>query len=180
MKDIYVEFGSAADIKGETNDSKHKGQNGVEVSTFRHSMRQPKSATASNAGGHTAERVEHEELLFTKDVDKSTTKLLQACSAGTVYPLVTVFFYRAVGGSNTTGSGQNNRVNYLKIELKNVLVSSVNTDISGEAIPTETFGLKYSAIRWTYNQSKIDGSGIESSGNNIQGSWNLANNVVTF
>lgn len=180
MKDIYIEFGSAADIKGESKDEKHKGNNAVEVSSFRHAIRQPKSATASNAGGHTAERVEHGELVFTKDIDKASTKLLQACSAGTIYPLVTIFFYRAVGGSNSTGTGQNSRVNYLKIELKNALVSSVNTEISDEAIPTETFGLKYSSIRWTYNQSKIDGTGIESSGSNIQGSWNLAGNVVAF
>jgi len=180
MKDIYIEFGSSADIKGETNDAKHKAANAVEVSTFSHLIRQPKSATASSSGGHTAERVEHGELIFSKDIDKASTKLFQACSAGTIYPSVVIYFYRAVGGSNTTGTSANNRVNYLKIELKNALVSSVATSVSEEAIPSETFGLKYSSIRWTYNQSKIDGSGIESSGNNIQGSWNLANNVVAF
>ncbi len=179
MKDIYIEFGASADIKGETFDAKHKPNNAVEVSSFRHAIKQPKSATSSNAGGHTAERTEHEELIFTKDIDKSSTKMWQACSAGTIYPSVKIFFYRAVGGSNTTGATQS-RVNYLTIELKNVLVSSVNTAITEEAIPTETFGLKYSSIRWTYNQSKIDGSGIESSGGNIQGSWNLANNIVAF
>lgn len=180
MKDCYIEFGSSADIKGETNDAKHKGANAVEVSSFSHVIRQPKSATASSAGGHTAERTEHGELVFTKDIDKATPKLLQACSAGTIYPSVIVYFYRAVGGSNSTGTGANNRVNYLKIELKNVLVSSVSTTVAEEAIPTETFGLKYSAIRWTYNQSKADGSGIESSGNNISGGYNLATNQVAF
>ena len=180
MKDIYIEFGSSADIKGETNDAKHKPANAVEVSSFTHVIRQPKSATASSAGGHTAERTEHGELLFTKDIDKATPKLLQACSAGTIYPSVVIYFYRAVGGSNTTATSTNNRVNYLKIELKNVLVSSVSTAIADEAIPTETFGLKYSAIRWTYNQSKMDGSGIESSGNNIQGMYSLSANTPTF
>jgi len=176
MKDIYVEF-TGADIKGETNDAKHKAASAVEVSTFTHLIRQPKSATASSAGGHSAERTEHGELILTKDIDKATTKLLQACSAGTVYPNVIIYFYRAVGGSNSTTT-TNNRVNYLKIELKNALVSSVSTTVSDEAIPTETFGLKYSSIRWTYLQSKIDGNGVE--GGAIQGAWNLATNTVAF
>jgi len=176
MKDIYVEF-TGGDIKGETNDAKHKAASAVEVSTFTHLIRQPKSATASSAGGHSAERTEHGELILTKDIDKATTKLLQACSAGTVYPNVIIYFYRAVGGSNSTQT-TNNRVNYLKIELKNALVSSVATTVADESIPTETFGLKYSSIRWTYLQSKIDGNGVE--GGAIQGSWNLATNAVAF
>ena len=176
----FIEFGSSADIKGETNDATHKANGAVEVTSFTHTIRQPKSPAASSSGGHTAERTEHGEMIFTKDMDKASPKLFQSCSAGTIYPAVTIFFYRAVGGSNTTGTGANNRVCYLKVELKNVLVSSLTTSIEEGDIPNETFGLKYSSIRETYNQSKIDGSGIESTGNNIQGSWNLATNAVAF
>jgi type VI secretion system secreted protein Hcp len=180
MKDIYVEFGSAADIKGETTDEIHKSRNGaaIEVSSFRHEILQPKSSTASTAGGHSAERTEHGELLFTKEIDLASTKLWQACSAGTIYNDVVVYFYRALGGKNTTGSGANTRVNYLKIELKNVLVSSVNTSIiSGSELPTEVFGLKYSAIKWTYSKALVDGTTANAA---AIGSWNLKNNTVTF
>ncbi len=185
MKDIYVEFGSSSDIKGETNDNKHKAQGAIEVSSFTHLIRQPKSATASSAGGHTAERTEHGELVFTKDIDKATPKLLQACSAGTIYKSVVIYFYRALGGAsnNTTTGSTNPRVNYLKIELKNALVSSVASTISDESVPVETFGLKYSAIRWTYNQSSLDGGGsggVASGGGNIAGSWDLAGNSQAF
>jgi type VI secretion system secreted protein Hcp len=64
-------------------------------------MRQPKSATASAAGGHTAERVEHGEMIFTKDIDGSSPKLYQACSSGLVVNDVIIYFYRALGGRTT-------------------------------------------------------------------------------
>ena len=44
MKDIYVEF-KGSDIKGDSRDAKHKDT--VEVYSWSHTMRQPKSATAS-------------------------------------------------------------------------------------------------------------------------------------
>jgi len=179
MKDIYVDF-MGGDIKGETQDSKHMAANCIEVGAFSHKITQPKSSTASNAGGHSAERTEHSEMIFTKDIDKASAKLWQACSAGTVYPKVTVYFYRAVGGSGTTQTGgTQSRTNYLKIELRNVLVSSVNTNISGDAeLPTETFGLKYSAVKWTYAMSKIDGKAAAAM--DADGSWDLAKNTASF
>ena len=77
MKDIYVVFKSG-DIKGETRDAKHSADNAIEVSSWSHVIQQPKSATASTAGGHTAERTEHGEMVFMKDIDAASTKLWEA------------------------------------------------------------------------------------------------------
>lgn len=177
MKDIYVVF-KGGDIKGESRDSKHKADKAVEVSSFEHFIRQPKSSSASSAGGHTAERTEHGEMVFTKDIDSASTKLWQATSAGTVYKDVEVYFYRALGGSNSTQTG-NKRVNYLKVQLKNVVISSVSTNIaSGSELPSETFGLRYSAVQWTYNEAPIDGT--TAANTNVQGMWNLKDNTVSF
>jgi type VI secretion system secreted protein Hcp len=182
MKDIYVVFKNG-DIKGETRDAKHSADKAIEVQSWKHVIQQPKSATASTAGGHTAERTEHGEMIFTKDIDAASTKLWQAASAGTVYKDVEIYFYRALGGSDTTQTG-NKRINYLKIQLKNVLVSKVETNIGGGAsasadeIPTETFGLRYSAVQWTYNDSPLDGASQKAT--NVSGMWNLAKNEVSF
>lgn len=179
MKDIYVVFKNS-DIKGETRDAKHSGDKAIEVQSWSHVIQQPKSATASTAGGHTAERTEHGEMVFTKDIDAASTKLWQAASAGTVYKSVTVFFYRALGGSDTTQTG-NKRVNYLQIELKNVIVSKVTTNIGGEEggeLPSETFGLRYSAVKWTYNDSPMDGASQKNT--NVSGMWDLSKNEVSF
>ena len=51
MKDIYVKFGSPA-INGESQDKDHKDW--IEVSSWQHSIVQPRSATPSTAGRHTA------------------------------------------------------------------------------------------------------------------------------
>jgi len=179
MKDIYVVFKNG-DIKGETRDAKHSADKAIEVSSWSHVIQQPKSATASTAGGHTAERTEHGEMIFTKDIDAASTKLWQAASAGTVYKDVEIYFYRALGGSDTTQTG-NKRVNYLKIQLKNVIVSKVTANIGdndGNEIPTETFGLRYSAVQWTYNDSPLDGASQKNT--NVSGMWNLAKNEVSF
>ncbi len=179
MKDIYVVFKNG-DIKGETRDAKHSADKAIEVSSWSHLIQQPKSATASTAGGHTAERTEHGEMIFTKDIDAASTKLWQAASAGTVYKDVEIYFYRALGGSDTTQTG-NKRVNYLKIQLKNVVVSKVTVNIGdndGGEIPTETFGLRYSAVQWTYNDSPLDGASQKNT--NVSGMWNLAKNEVSF
>jgi type VI secretion system secreted protein Hcp len=176
MKDIYVEF-VGADIQGETLDEVHAGTKCIEVGAFTHRITQPKSSSASTAGGHSAERTEHGEMIFTKEIDKASAKLWQACSAGTIYTKVRIFFYRA-SGSQTTASGANKRTNYLLIELRNALVSSVNTNISGDTeLPTETFGLKYSAVKWTYQKSKMDGTAAVV---DATGMWDLSKNTVTF
>ncbi|AWI74640.1 Hcp1 family type VI secretion system effector [Parazoarcus communis] len=177
MKDIYVEF-KGSDIKGDSRDSKHKDQ--IEVYTWSHSIRQPKSATASSSGGHTAERCEHDEMVFTKDIDGASPKLYQACSSGLVINDVVICFYRAHGGKNTTGNPgtTQNRHQYLKIELKNVLVASVSPNVSSEGIPMESFSLKYSAVKWTYDELNIDGS--KTGKVNIQGAWNLATNTPSL
>ena len=174
MKDIYIEF-KGSDIKGDSRDQKHKDT--VEVYSWSHLIRQPKSATASSSGGHTAERCEHAEMVFTKDIDGASPKLWQACSSGIVVNDVVVYFYRAFGGKNNTGSpsSSQNRHQYLRIELKNAIVASVAPTVSSEGIPQETFTLKYSAVKWTYDELNIDGN--KSGKVNIQGAWNLAKNT---
>lgn len=174
MKDIYCEF-KGSDIKGDSRDAKHKDT--VEVYTWSHDIRQPKSATASGSGGHTAERVEHGEMIFTKDIDGASPKLYQACSSGLVINDVIIYFYRAFGGKNNTGnpSSTQNRHQYMKIELKNAIVSAVSPSVTGEGIPQESFALKYSAVKWTYDELNIDGT--KSGKVNIQGAWNLAKNT---
>jgi type VI secretion system secreted protein Hcp len=171
MKDIYVKFEGASELQGDSTDTKHVNE--IEVKSFQHKVFQPKSSSASTAGGHTAERTEHGEVLFTKDIDKATSKLLRAASAGTIYPKVIVTFYRAYGGKNTTSTSQT-RVDYYKIEMEDVVVSSVNTVIAEGELPMETFGLKYGKIIWEYKQHKMDGSATSTG----KAGWDLRKNIA--
>lgn len=171
MKDIYVKFDGATELQGDSTDTKHSNE--IEVSSFSHTVFQPKSSSASSAGGHTAERTEHGEMLFTKDIDRSTSKLFRAASAGTVYPKVVITFYRAYGGKSATSTSQT-RVDYYKILLEDVVVSSVTTNIGSGELPSETFGLKYGKIVWEYKQHKMDGTSTSTG----TAGWDLRANVA--
>lgn len=171
MKDIYVKFEGATELQGDSTDTKH--QNEIEVSAFSHKVFQPKSSSASSAGAHTAERTEHGEMIFTKDIDRATSKLFRAASAGTVYPKVQITFYRAYGGKSSTSTSQT-RIDYYKIVLEDVVVSSVQTEITDGELPAETFGLKYGKITWEYKQHKHDGTAASTG---IAG-WDLRKNVA--
>lgn len=171
MKDIYVKFEGAAELQGDSTDTKHANE--IEVSAFRHRVFQPRSSSASSAGGHTAERTEHGEVLLTKDIDKATSKLLRAASAGTIYPKVTITFYRAYGGKSATSTSQT-RIDYYSVVLEDVVVSSVETVVADGELPTEVFGLKYGKIVWEYKQHKHDGSATSTG----KAGWDLRKNVA--
>jgi type VI secretion system secreted protein Hcp len=169
--DIYINFGG--DLKGDSTDAKHSGQ--VEVNSWVHQIQQPKSAITSSAGGHSSARSEHGEMTFTKSIDGASPRLWQACSNGSIYNKVQITFYRALGGKNASG-GQN-RVPYLVIDLKDVLVASVNINVAAASeLPSETFGLKYASVQWTYTTLKNDGT----SAKGAVTAWNLQTNTATF
>ena len=178
MDNNFIVF-VGSDLKGETEDSKHGPEHGIEFKSFSHKVVQPKSATSSTAGGHTAERTEHGDVEITKDIDAASTKILQAASAGTIYKKVKLYFYRALGGSDSTQSG-NKRIDYLTIELDNVLISEVQLNLGHgderkDGLPVETVKLRYSRIKWTYNSSPLDGSRQRAT--NVTGGWDLAKNT---
>jgi type VI secretion system secreted protein Hcp len=171
MKDIYVKFEGGSELQGDSTDTKHKDE--IEVSSFVHKVVQPKSSSASTAGAFTAERTEHGEMVFTKDIDKATSKLLRASSAGTVYPKAIITFYRAYGGKGTTGTSQS-RVDYFKITLEDVVISSVGMTVGEGELPAESFGLKYGKVTWEYKQHKTDGSSTSTG----PASWDLRKNIA--
>ncbi|MCK7498757.1 MAG: type VI secretion system tube protein Hcp [Comamonadaceae bacterium] len=171
MKDIYVRFDGASELQGDSTDTRHANE--IEVSVVPPSRLPAESATASSAGGHTAERTEHGEMLFRKLIDRATPKLLRAASAGTLYLKVLVTFYRAYGGKNATATSQS-RIDYYRIVLEDVVVSSVETVVDDDELPAETFGLKYGKVTWEYKQHKLDGSATSTG---IAG-WDLRRNVA--
>jgi type VI secretion system secreted protein Hcp len=165
MKDIYVKFGNPA-LKGESQDKDHPDW--IEVSSWRHEIIQPRSATASTSGGHTAERTEHGEMVFTKDLDVVSPLLYQHASGGTTFDEVTIDFLRA--------DGEGNRVKYLEIKLKYVIIARVAPEVVAEGLPHESFSLRYAAVQWKYTQQKVGGN----QGGNAQGAWSLTKNDKTY
>jgi len=152
-------------IPGECTDDKHKDW--IEISSFDWSMDQPASATASTAGGSSAERVNISPITFTHAFDKASPKLYEACCKGTHIKEVTVHLIRAGG----------NKMLYGEVILKQVLVSAVGTSgAAGSDFPTEVVTLSAGSYVWKYNQQ--DKATGQSAGS-VSAGWDLTANKAT-
>ena len=159
--DVYLQIDG---IKGESADSAHVGW--IELTSAQWGVKQPKSATASTSGGHTAERCEHQSISITKLADLSSPILMQTCSAGRTIPKARLEFMRA--------DGQGERVKYYEIELENVLIGNISQVAHAGDVVHDAIGLKFSKVKWKYSQQKIGGG----AGGNTTGGWDLSTNRI--
>lgn len=107
--DVYLNLDS---IKGESADSHHIGW--IECISVQWGMSQPRSATSSTGGGHTAERAELDDITFQKLADVSSPILMQSCVTGKTLARAKFEFMRA--------DNQISPVKYFEVELENVLM----------------------------------------------------------
>jgi type VI secretion system secreted protein Hcp len=160
--DVYLQIDG---IKGESQDDKHKDW--IEVTGVHWGIYQPRSATASTGGGHTAERAELDEVSFSKLADLSSPILAQTCAMGRTIPKAKLEFFRADGAGT--------RVKYFQVELENVLIGMVKPHLGGDdSYLSEIVNLKYSKIKWAYTQQKIGGG----AGGSTVGGWDVAANKI--
>ncbi|WBS01444.1 type VI secretion system tube protein Hcp [Pseudoduganella sp. SL102] len=157
--DVYFQIDG---IKGESQDATHQGW--IEITSAHWGVLQPRSATASTGGGHTAERCEHRTLSLSKLSDLSSPVLMQHCSMGKTIPKAKLEIMRA--------DGQGNPVRYYEVELENVMIANMEQLISEGCILHDSIGLRFSKVKWKYTQQKIGGG----SGGNTSGGWDLACN----
>lgn len=147
-------------IPGEVLDEKYR--NWIEVSGYSFSTYQSTSATASSAGGATAGRTTLSHFTFTKTLDKSSCKLMEASCAGEHLKEVTLVLSRA--GTD--------KLKYYEIVLEEVIIADY-TQNAAAGIPVEVVQLNYGRIKTVYTQQKrSDGAG----GGNIAGGWDRISN----
>lgn len=158
--DVYLQIDG---IKGESTDKDHKDW--IECQAVSFEVLQPKSATASSAGGHTAERCEHKDIVISKLCDLATPLLLEQCSMGKTIPKATFNFMRA--------DSDGKRVKYFSIELENLLISGVAPHVMEGSIMTESLSITYAKVKWKYIQQKISGG----TGGNTAGGWDKSKNA---
>lgn len=159
--DVYLQLDG---IKGESADEGHKGW--IECGSVNWALAQPRSASSSTGGGHTAERVEFTDVSLTKMGDIASPMLAQHCAMGKTIPKAVFEFMRADGGGMP--------VKYYEVVLENVLIATCAQGVNGGDVLQEHIGLKFSSVKWRYCQQKITGG----AGGNTAGGWDLASNRV--
>ena len=159
--DYYLQLDG---IKGESADARHVGW--IECTSINWSITQPKSATASTGGGHTAERAELSEVSIGKLIDLSSPMLAQLCACGKTILKAKLEMMRADGNGEP--------IKYFEVELDNVIIAHLAPAFNGADIATERLGLKFSRVRWRYTQQRIGGG----TSGNTAGGWDLATNRI--
>lgn len=148
------------DVKGESVDSKHKDE--IDVLAWSWGMSQ--SGTTHMGGGGGAGKVSVQDLSFTKYVDRGSPTLQLACCNGKHYKQAHL----------TVRKAGEKPLEYLKITMKEVIISSISTGGSGgEDRLTENITLNFAEFKTEYTPQKPDGSGDAA----IEAAWNIAENV---
>jgi type VI secretion system secreted protein Hcp len=158
--DFFLKMG---DIKGESQDDKHKGE--IDLVSFKFGVRQPGGSAAVGAGGGVGKAQFH-EFECTKRIDAASAKLMLACASGQHFPEVTLTCRRA-GGT---------QAEYLKIKLEQVLVSGYestggDTNLK-DTLPIDSFYLNFGKISFSYKAQNADGT----EGANTMTGWDQLSN----
>jgi len=136
------------DIKGESTDAGHKDW--INLLSVSQGIMRPLPMGSS---GSTRQRssVTCGDVVVVKELDSSTTKLIDAICDGTSFHEVKIDL--------CTSQGAGSRVPYFQWTLKNVRVTQY--DVSGVTkdgqVPTESLSLNYEDIKWTYDKMGKDG-----------------------
>lgn len=138
-------------IEGECRAKGHEKE--IEILSWSHGFSQPTSSVRASSGA-CVEKANHSDINVTKYLDSASDDILKSIWSGKLVKTAVITCYRS------DGSESNEHVEYLKIELDEVIIS--NFSISGGAgdIPIENLSLNYGKIKYTYTpQKEEDGTG---------------------
>jgi type VI secretion system secreted protein Hcp len=150
------------DIKGESTDAKHADE--IDILSFTWGMTQTGTAQVGRGGG--AGKVQVNDLVITKCVDRSSPILLKQCCSGK-HMKTAVMVVRKAGGTP---------LEFVKITMEDLIISAVNHGGSGtDDKLTENVTLNFARVKFEYVPQKKDGSGDAS----IPMGWDIAGNTET-
>ena len=129
-------------VEGESTDSRHKGE--IEIESWSWGVTQ----STSGAGGSRAGKPCVSPMSFSKPVDKATPPLMANAVSGMVIP-------KAILIGRKAGKDQQE---YLKLELKNVMVTSYQTGGSNTSLPVDQFSLNFASMTVEYKPQNPDGT----------------------
>jgi type VI secretion system secreted protein Hcp len=150
------------DIKGESIDDKHKDE--IEIVAWSWGLTQSGTTHSGTGGG--AGKVHVNDLSFTKYIDRSSPILMKYCCSGK-HLKTAVLVVRKAGGDKP--------LEYLKLTLEDLIISSVSTGGSGgEDRLTENVAINFARVKHEYTPQKGGGSGAGDA--SIPVGWDIAAN----
>ena len=129
-------------VQGESTDTKHKGE--IDVLSWSWSVDPNPSANGLRASKPCVS-----DLSFSKAVDKATPQLIGNAASGMRIPRGTLVGRR---------TGAKVEQEYLRIELRDIVVSSFQTGSVGSAAPLETVSLSFETMVVEYRPQAVDGA----------------------
>ena len=138
--DIFAKIG---DIKGESQDSKHKDE--IEVLSFSWGVT---NAGAGSGSGVGAGKATFQDLSIVHHIDKASPSLLKACAAGT-------HIKDAIITHRKAGKGQ---LEYLIVKMSDVIITGVTHGGGGGQPYSESVILAFAKVDLEYKPQKADGS----------------------
>jgi type VI secretion system secreted protein Hcp len=140
--DMFIKFDG---IDGESKDDKHKGEH--DVLAWSWGMSQSGSAHIGGGGG--SGKVDMQDLSFTKYIDKGSPDLMLNCCQGKHIDKATLTVRKAGGDP----------LEYLKIAMEEVIITSVSTGGSGgEDRLTENITLDFAKVKVDYKEQTEKGT----------------------
>jgi type VI secretion system secreted protein Hcp len=159
--DMFLDI--TGEIKGESQDSKHKDE--IDVLAWSWGMSQSGSFHVGGGGG--AGKANFQDISVTKWIDNASAVLMNYCANGDHFTKAKL----------TVRKAGKKPLEYLIIDMKDILVTSVSTGGSGgEDKLTENVTLNFRTCKVTYKEQKADGSG----GPEKIFEWNIAENDPAF
>jgi len=142
--DMFLDI--KGEVAGEAQDSKHKDE--IDVLAWSWGLSQSGSFHVGGGGG--SGKANFQDISITKWIDKSSATLALYCANGDHFTDAKLVVRKA--GKNP--------LEYLTIEMKKVLITSISTGGSGgEDKLTENLTLNFAEVKVTYKEQKEDGSG---------------------
>jgi len=157
--DQFIKFDG---IKGESKDSKHA----TDIDVLAWSWGASNSASFGQGQGGGAGKVNIQDLSITKYVDSASPTLLQMCCNGKHIKDANLFV-RKMG---------EHPLEYIKITLTDVIVSSISTGGSGgEDRLTENISLAFAKVKFVYTPQDDKGAASPA----ITSGWDLLKNEAS-
>lgn len=152
--DIFLQLDG---IKGESQDSKHKGE--IEVLSFSWGMSQ--TGAGHHGTGSGTGKVDIADITFQKYIDKSSPSIMTACATGG----------HIAKGKLTVRKAGGTPLDYVTLDMEKIFVSSYQTSgTGGSEVLSESFSLNFVKVKLEYWTQTDKGA----KGENANFSWDIA------